>query len=123
MTITEAKIPEEWIAAVHKLPVDDLGTKLEAATCKAAGLPLIASLALMALDTLGDAGINKLHTQSGHRISPSTMDGLVTRGLARFIDGPKRSWRITVAGKNQAELARAGVSALMARLTTRKKSA
>ena len=120
-SLTNAPTAEAWIKAAEKLPVDGaICSKLEAATRKAADMPLVSALALLSLCRLKDATIAALGKKSGRRITSPTMKGLRQQGYARRIDGPCESWRMTVAGLARADRVRAGVETLMTRLRTPK---
>jgi hypothetical protein len=119
MTATPIITPLEFLKYIRTLPCDELGTKLEIRTRKTTDLPIVATIALLGQARYtGPVKLCEVRKSTGYQISPSTMDGLVGRGLARAIKFPGfRKWVITPEGVAAAGEIESRLRTLIAKLT------
>jgi len=118
-TIETIDTPLKFLKYIRTLPCDEFGTKLETKTRKTCGLPIVATIALIGLSRYtGPVKLCDVRKATEYQLSPSTMDGLVGRGLARVIRGTDlRKWVITPEGVRVAANCEYDLKLLITKLT------
>jgi len=119
MTTAPPMTPIDWIKFVHRLPLDETGTKLDRVTRKAChGQANVASICLLGLTAFSEpATLAQVKKVVSYELSPSSFDGLVTAGLVNQVPGKYRSWKLNAQGLEVAAQIHTSLEALIAKLT------